>query len=45
MYASLGDHAGRDPIQDREFVGRLKATKAILNMAYEDIYGETEDGN
>ena len=45
MYATLGGSAGRDPISDAELVGRIKATKAILEVAYSDVYGESENGN
>ena len=31
----LGDSAGRNPIQDVEFVGAIKAYKDILNIEYE----------
>ena len=31
----LGECAGRNPIQDVEFVGAIKAYKDILNMEYE----------
>ena len=31
----LGDSAGRNPSQDVEFVGAIKAYKDILNIEYE----------
>jgi len=32
----LGDRAGVDPVQDREYVGAIKAYRDLLNTEYEE---------
>lgn len=44
-YSQLGESAGRDPISDARLVGRIAVAKALLHLSYEDIYGETENGD
>lgn len=32
----LSEHAGENPVQDREYVGAIKAYKDMINIEYED---------
>jgi hypothetical protein len=32
----LGDRAGIDPVQDREYVGAIKAYRDLLNTEYDE---------
>jgi len=32
----LSEHAGVNPVQDREYVGAIKAYKDMINIEYED---------
>ena len=32
----LSEHAGVNPVQDREYVGAIKAYKDMVNIEYED---------
>lgn len=41
----LGESAGINPVYDSELKGRIKATRALIEIAYEDIYGETDNGD
>lgn len=43
LYVMLGDIAGKDPVFDSELRGRVLATKALIHMAYEDVYGESDN--
>jgi hypothetical protein len=41
----LGNTAGQDPIKDSEYSGRIKATKAILEMEYDEIFDEESEND
>ena len=45
IYVMLGASAGFNPISDSELRGRIKATQALLEVDYSDIYGEDINDN